>query len=52
MKNNKKKRLHSYKFHDKDFNVWQNIAEKKGVPITTLIEKAMNKLAEEPHLFI
>jgi len=47
-----KKKLHAFKFHDKDFLVWQKIAKKKGVPLTTLIERVMNKHHNDKNLFI
>jgi predicted DNA-binding ribbon-helix-helix protein len=47
-----KKKLHSFKFHDKDFEVWQKLAQRKGVPLTTLIERVMNKHHNDKNLFI
>jgi len=46
------KKAHTFKFHDREFKKWQRIANKNRVPLTTLIEKVMNKHADEPHLFI
>ena len=46
------KKPHNFKFHDRDFKKWQKIATKNRVPLTTLIEKVMNKHHNDPHLFI
>lgn len=46
------KKMHSFRFFDKDFNRWNKIAKKNRISLTTFIEKVLSKHGEDPHLFI
>ncbi len=48
------KKIHSFKFHDSDWLKWKKRAKKLRLPLTTLIEKSMNRKHDDndKHLFI